>query len=79
MPGGDLGRRLLRMVARAGLSFASFLGAFFEILAAAHLGVCWPDGCAVAGIPLLPLLYTARNVPASPLAEEILAETPAHP
>lgn len=70
-----LGRRLLASVARAGLSFAFHSwGTNLEILAAAHLGVCWPDTVA----PWLEYpCYRTITQPGMypfPLAEDILAE-----
>lgn len=42
--GYGLGRRLLAAVARAGLRFAFHCwGTALEVMAAAHLGICWPD------------------------------------
>ena len=42
--GYALGRRLFAEVARQGLSFAFHSwGTALEVLAAAHLGICWPQ------------------------------------
>lgn len=73
--GYDLGRRLLASVARSGLSFAFHCwGTNLEILAAAHLGVCWPDTVA----PWLEYpCYRTITQPGMypfPIAEEILTE-----
>lgn len=73
--GYNVGRRLLASLARAGLSFAFHSwGTNLEILAAAHLGVCWPDTV----VPWLEYpCYRTITQPGMypfPLAEEILAE-----
>ena len=42
--GFAMGRRLLSEIARAGLGFAFHSwGTALEVLAAAHLGICWPE------------------------------------
>ena len=72
--GYSLGRRLFAEIARAGLRFAFHSwGTALEVVAAAHLGICWPEtGGGVAGVSVL---LHARPAPACtrfPLAAEIL-------
>ena len=73
--GFTAGRRLLADVARAGLSFAFHSwGTALELLAAAHLGVCWPENVvAWLEYPCYQTLTQPGMYP-FPLAEEILAE-----
>ncbi|MBL8294681.1 MAG: mandelate racemase/muconate lactonizing enzyme family protein [Bryobacterales bacterium] len=68
-------RRILADVERAGLRFAFHSwGTDLEALAAAHLGICWPDGVAewleypVYSTPRLQTMYPF------PLAQDILQE-----
>jgi L-alanine-DL-glutamate epimerase-like enolase superfamily enzyme len=73
--GYHTGRRLIASVARAGLSYAFHSwGTALEILAAAHLGICWPDTV----VPWLEFpCYQSLVQPGMypfPLAEDILAE-----
>lgn len=71
--GYPTGRRILREIATAGLSFAFHSwGTALEVVAAAHLGVCWPE--SVAGwleYPCYSTPETAGMYP-FPLAAEIL-------
>jgi L-alanine-DL-glutamate epimerase-like enolase superfamily enzyme len=73
--GFPTGRRILAEVARAGLRFAFHSwGTDLEVIAAAHLGVCWPETVAewleypVYSTPRLETMYPF------PVASEILAE-----
>lgn len=73
--GYAMGRRLISATARQGLTFAFHSwGTALEVLAAAHLGICWPE--AVAGW----LEYPCYSGPSRagmypfPLASEILRE-----
>jgi len=73
--GFTAGRRVLADVARSGLSFAFHSwGTALEVLAAAHLGVCWPENVAAwLEYPCYRTLTQPGMYP-FPLAEEILAE-----
>lgn len=73
--GYALGRKLLAEIARQGLSFAFHSwGTALEVIAAAHLGICWPTYVAEW------LEYPCYSTPERagmypfPLAAEILAE-----
>lgn len=69
------GRRLLAAIAREGLGFAFHSwGTSLEIIAAAHLGICWPD--CVAGWLEYPCYSTPTRAGMYPfpLAAEILKE-----
>jgi L-alanine-DL-glutamate epimerase-like enolase superfamily enzyme len=73
--GYALGRRLFAEIARQGLSFAFHSwGTALEVIAAAHLGICWP------AIVVEFLEYPCYSAPGRagmypfPLAEEILKE-----
>ncbi len=73
--GFAMGRRLFAAIARAGLRFAFHSwGTALEVLAAAHLGVCWPETVVEW------LEYPCYSSPARagmypfPLASEILKE-----
>ncbi|HUO30334.1 MAG TPA: mandelate racemase/muconate lactonizing enzyme family protein [Bryobacteraceae bacterium] len=73
--GFAMGRRLLASIARAGLRFAFHSwGTALEVIAAAHLGVCWPEAVVEW------LEYPCYSAPARqgmyafPLAAEILKE-----
>ena len=63
--GYSLGRRLFAEIARQGLSFAFHSwGTALEVVAAAHLGICWPQtGGGVAGVSLLFDARPRRHVP----------------
>ena len=73
--GYNLGRRIVAEIARQGLRFAFHSwGTALEVIAAAHLGVCWPE-------PVVEWLeYPCYSSPGRagmypfPLAAEILAE-----
>lgn len=70
-----LGQRVLPMVRDAGLRFAFHSwGTTLEVLAAAHLGVCWPESV----VPWLEYpMYANAGRPgmyAFPLADELLAD-----
>lgn len=73
--GYAVGRRLLADIQRAGLAFAFHSwGTDLEVLAAAHLGVCWPDEVALW---LERPCYRTADLPVMypfPLAHEILAD-----
>lgn len=73
--GYTTGRRLLADVARSGLSFAFHSwGTALEVLAAAHLGVCWPENVVSwLEYPVYKTLTQPGMYP-FPLAEEILEE-----
>jgi L-alanine-DL-glutamate epimerase-like enolase superfamily enzyme len=74
--GGYTGaRKLLADLARAGLPFAFHSwGTALEVLAAAHLGVCWPESVvAWLEYPCYRTITQPGMYP-FPLAEEILAE-----
>ncbi len=73
--GFSMGRRLLGDIARAGLRFAFHSwGTALEVIAAAHLGVCWPESVVEW------LEYPCYSAPARegmypfPLAAEILKD-----
>jgi L-alanine-DL-glutamate epimerase-like enolase superfamily enzyme len=73
--GFAMGRRLLSEIARAGLGFAFHSwGTALEVIAAAHLGICWPESVVEW------LEYPCYSAPARkgmypfPLAAEILKE-----
>jgi len=73
--GYPLGRRLFAEIARQGLSFAFHSwGTALEVIAAAHLGICWP------AIVVEWLEYPCYSAPGRagmypfPLAEEIIKE-----
>jgi L-alanine-DL-glutamate epimerase-like enolase superfamily enzyme len=73
--GFAMGRRLLGEIARAGLGFAFHSwGTALEVIAAAHLGICWPETVVEW------LEYPCYSAPgragmyAFPLASEILKE-----
>ena len=73
--GYSLGRRILAEIARQGLSFAFHSwGTALEVMAAAHLGICWPEQVTEW------LEYPCYSGPGSagmypfPLAAEILRE-----
>lgn len=73
--GYSLGRRLLAGIAREGLGFAFHSwGTALEVIAAAHLGICWPDYVVSW------LEYPCYSTPSRagmypfPLASEILKE-----
>lgn len=73
--GYSIGRRLFSAIAREGLKFAFHSwGTALEVIAAAHLGICWPDTVVEW------LEYPCYSTPARagmypfPLASEILAE-----
>ncbi|HVN05327.1 MAG TPA: mandelate racemase/muconate lactonizing enzyme family protein [Bryobacteraceae bacterium] len=73
--GFAMGRRLLASIARAGLRFAFHSwGTALEVIAAAHLGVCWPEAVVEW------LEYPCYSAPARqgmypfPLAAEILKD-----
>ncbi len=71
--GYSAGRRLLSEIERAGLSFAFHSwGTELEVIAAAHLGICWPE--AVATWLEYPCYSTAdrAGMYEFPLAAEIL-------
>ncbi len=73
--GYGIGERLLPAVERAGLQFAFHSwGTDLEVIAAAHLGVCWPES-VVAWLEY-PVYSTDRfdTMYPFPLAREILAE-----
>ena len=63
--GYSLGRRLFAEIARQGLRFAFHSwGTALEVIAAAHLGICWPEtGGGVAGVSLLLDARPRRHVP----------------
>jgi len=73
--GFTMGRRLFAEIAREGLSFAFHSwGTALEVIAAAHLGICWPE-------PVVEWLeypvystHTIRSMYPFPLAAEILRE-----
>jgi L-alanine-DL-glutamate epimerase-like enolase superfamily enzyme len=73
--GFTMGRRLFSEIAREGLKFAFHSwGTDLEVMAAAHLGVCWPE--AVVEWLEYPV-YTSSKVKSMypfPLASEILKE-----
>jgi L-alanine-DL-glutamate epimerase-like enolase superfamily enzyme len=73
--GLTMGRRLFSEISREGLKFAFHSwGTDLEVLAAAHLGVCWPE--AVVEWLEYPV-YTSSKVKSMysfPLASEILSE-----
>jgi len=51
--GYALGRRLFAEVARQGLSFAFHSwGSALEVMAAAHLGICWPESTSFSSVPV---------------------------
>ena len=62
--GFAMGRRLFSEIAREGLKFAFHSwGTALEVVAAAHLGICWPEiGGGVARIPVLFQPHARRNV-----------------
>lgn len=73
--GYAVGRRLLAAIAREGLSFAFHSwGTALEVIAAAHLGICWPEQVVSW------LEYPCYSTPSSPgmypfpLATEVLKE-----
>lgn len=73
--GYTVGRRLLAGIAREGLSFAFHSwGTALEVMAAAHLGICWPDYVASW------LEYPCYSTPSQagmypfPLASDVLKE-----
>jgi len=70
-----MGRRLFSEISREGLKFAFHSwGTDLEVLAAAHLGVCWPE--AVVEWLEYPV-YTSAKVKSMypfPLASEILSD-----
>ena len=73
--GLTMGRRLLSEIARAGLGFAFHSwGTALEVIAAAHLGICWPETVVEW------LEYPCYSAPARegmyafPLAAEILKD-----
>jgi len=74
--GFTMGRRLFSEIAREGLRFAFHSwGTELEVLAAAHLGICWPE--TVVEWLEYPV-YTTRRVKSMypfPVAAEILKET----
>jgi L-alanine-DL-glutamate epimerase-like enolase superfamily enzyme len=73
--GYPVARRLMPEIAGAGLKFAFHSwGTALEVVAAAHLGICWPE--AVVEWLEYPCYSTANRAGmyAFPLADEILAE-----
>lgn len=73
--GFAMGRRVLSEIAREGLRFAFHSsGTALEVIAAAHLGICWPD--AVADWLEYPCYSTPdrAGMYPFPLASEILTE-----
>ncbi|MFN0171221.1 MAG: mandelate racemase/muconate lactonizing enzyme family protein [Bryobacteraceae bacterium] len=73
--GFTMGRRIFSEIGRAGLKFAFHSwGTALEVLAAAHLGVCWPE--SVVEWLEYPIYTTSRvqSMYPFPLAAEILAE-----
>jgi L-alanine-DL-glutamate epimerase-like enolase superfamily enzyme len=73
--GFAMGRRVVEAVAAAGLRFAFHSwGTTLEVLAAAHFGVCWPEG--VVEWLEYPCHANAgrRGMYPFPLADEILTE-----
>ena len=73
--GYSLGRRLFAEIARHGLGFAFHSwGTALEVIAAAHLGICWPDYvCEWLEYPCYSSPSRAGMYP-FPLAAEILKE-----
>src|SRR5260221_12632094 len=71
--GFTMGRRLFSEIAREGLKFAFHSwGTDLEVMAAAHLGICWPE--PIVGWLEYPV-YTSSKVKSMypfPLATEIL-------
>lgn len=73
--GYPIARRLLAAIGRGGLGFAFHSwGTALEVIAAAHLGICWPD--YVAGWLEFPCYSTSTQAGMYPfpLASEILRE-----
>src|SRR5580692_9103617 len=75
--GFAMGRRLLGEISRAGLGFAFHSwGTALEVIAAAHLGICWPE--TVVEWLEYPCYSTSilKSMYPFPLAAEILSDPP---